>query len=60
MGLHVHRETCENLFACSFLVERNDLALTMVRANLQVCVFKNASAFFDDAVLTRTAKYGYI
>jgi len=22
-------ETCENLFACSFLVERNDLALTM-------------------------------
>jgi len=56
----VHRETCENLFACSFLVERNDLALTMVRANLQVCVFKNASAFFDDAVLTRTAKYGYI
>jgi hypothetical protein len=25
----VARETCENLFACSFLVERNDLALTL-------------------------------
>jgi len=27
---HMPRETCENMFACSFLVERNDLAIGLV------------------------------
>jgi hypothetical protein len=27
---HMRRETCENMFACSFLVERNDLAIGLV------------------------------